>query len=82
LPKSADCGVPGCRLGFCMAEYTVTRATKTVGTEVQRGWVVEPVLSRKHPGHSSILFNTKMEAVREANRLALEDAKQAKEQNA
>jgi len=60
-----------------MNEYLVKRGTRTTAGVVQAGWIVEFGTKRlSHP--VSILFETKIEAEREANRLALLDAQTAK----
>ncbi len=63
-----------------MSEYLVKRATRTIDGKAQDGWSVEFGTFRlSHP--ASILFSTKIEAEREANRLALL-AKAGKQANA
>jgi hypothetical protein len=52
-----------------MPKYTVTPATRTTGTEVRRGWVVERAYRGDKTCTVSVLYDTEEEAVVQAIKL-------------
>lgn len=52
-----------------MEKYAIARATRTVDNETVQGWIVEETRGKKPGIPASVLFDTKVEAEFEANRL-------------